>query len=244
VAPGSYEILATANSGQRLAGSVAVEASSTDVEDVTIPLSAGFRIKGRLIAEGQFGDAVLSNAAVLLTSSRPQFATATSRAVNGEFELAGVMPGEYWLQVSLPENVYVKRATLEGIDVLASLLSLKGQPQGILEVVISPNVARLEAVVLDEKQPPAPGKTVVLVPDTVVRFRSDLYHVAMTDASGRAHFEAVTPGTYKVFAWDRVENGAWRDPDFLSIYENRGMSVQLNESAAESISVRLSFTRN
>jgi len=32
-----------------------------------------------------------------------------------------------------------------------------------------------------------------------------------------------------LFAWQRVEPGAWQDPDFMSPFESRGVPVRVDE---------------
>jgi hypothetical protein len=59
------------------------------------------------------------------------------------------------------------------------------------------------------------GATVVLVPDIFLRKRSSLYKTRRTDAFGKFRFDAISPGEYKVFAWEQIENGSWTDPDVL-----------------------------
>jgi hypothetical protein len=49
----------------------------------------------------------------------------------------------------------------------------------------------------------------------------------------------VVPGDYKAFAWENVEIGAWQDPDFMRMYEDRGKPVHIPESGAASSELRL-----
>jgi hypothetical protein len=97
----------------------------------------------------------------------------------------------------------------------------------------------LDAAVQNEKQESVSSVTVVLVPDAARRQRFELYRTANTDASGRVHFENVVPGDYKVFAWEVVEGGAWQDPDFLRIHEERGKPVRVSEGGRELVDVRM-----
>ena len=42
---------------------------------------------------------------------------------------------------------------------------------------------------------------------------------------------------YKVFAWGDAENGAWFDPEFLRLYEDRGQAVRFSEGSRENLQV-------
>jgi hypothetical protein len=63
-----------------------------------------------------------------------------------------------------------------------------------------------------------------------------LYLTANVDAAGKFHLDAI-PGSYKAFAWEDVEPGAWLDPDFISHHESRGRSVRVIDGGNELIEV-------
>jgi len=133
----------------------------------------------------------------------------------------------------------VKAATMAGADSVNLILRFDGEPRGALDVLIGGNPGSLDVSAQNEKQEAMPGVTVVLVPDAPRRQRSELYRNATTDASGRIHFDNVVPGNYKVFAWESVETGAWQDPDFLRIHEERGKPVHIAEGGREMSEVRV-----
>ena len=78
---------------------------------------------------------------------------------------------------------------------------------------------------------------VILLPD--VRSRSELYRTTTTEASGRFHFDRVTPGDYKVFSWQEVEDGSWYDTDFMKANESRGIPVHINEGKTETTRIEV-----
>jgi hypothetical protein len=84
--------------------------------------------------------------------------------------------------------------------------------------------------VTNSRGEPIGNATVALVPEAPRRRRADLYRTISTDVSGRFQMQGLTPGDYKVFAWDDVEEGAWLDPEFLRAYENRGTRVRIDEA--------------
>jgi len=65
------------------------------------------------------------------------------------------------------------------------------------------------------------------------------YRQALTDASGRFTISSVTPGDYKLFAWEEIERGMYLDPDFLQSYEDSGKPVQVEEGGSLNLQVDL-----
>jgi len=47
------------------------------------------------------------------------------------------------------------------------------------------------------------------------------------DAGGEFRLSGVAPGEYKLFAWENLPNGAYRNAAFLAKHESRGLSVNL-----------------
>ena len=131
------------------------------------------------------------------------------------------------------------RLVLGEADLLNSLLRLDGPPRGSMEVVIGTDPGTLDAIVRDDCQNLVPGVRVGLVPDPARRLRSDLFRAATADADGRIHMEDIPPGDYTHFDWEEVEEGAWQDPNFLSIYKPLGRAVRIGENGRENVELRL-----
>ena len=120
-------------------------------------------------------------------------------------------------------------------DILNDGLHLNARPENPIEVVVGLNAGAIEGTVVNARQELLANRTVVLVPDVRLRQRSDLYRNVSTNTNGRFQIKGLTPGTYKLFAWERVESGAWQDPEFMRAFEGSGKSVQVNEGSNESL---------
>jgi hypothetical protein len=230
--------------GAKLAGSLLIEVGSGDTAGVTISLRPGFNVAGRIMVEGRghaAADAAVSNATIGLQSRASQLSIGAAKvALDGTFVLNGVAPGEYKLQVSgLPPHVYVKLAQLPGADLLSGPVRIEAEPQGLLDIIVSPGAGTLDATVVNERREPAFRVPVVVVPDPPLRERVDLYRTASIDESGQVRYVRLAPGSYKVFAWEDVEPGAWLDPSFLGSYERLATEVCIGERANESAVVTL-----
>ncbi len=155
---------------------------------------------------------------------------------DGSFTLDGVAPGDFRVTLQrVPPDGYVKSMRLGNADVLNDGLHLSGPPEGLLEIVIGANAGKIEGSVVNARQQAVANRTVVLVPDFRLRQRADLYKVATTDNAGLFRMQGLTPGEYKLFAWENIEPGAWQDPAFIVNYENAGRPIHIYEGTSENL---------
>ena len=109
-----------------------------------------------------------------------------------------------------------------------------------MELVLAPNAGVAAGMVQNDQQQPAPGATVVLVPQELERRdQPQYYRTATTDAAGAFSLRNLDPGQYKAFAWTDIEPGAYFDPDFLRPVENRGESITIREGSQENTKLKL-----
>jgi hypothetical protein len=106
-------------------------------------------------------------------------------------------------------------------------------------VLVSPNPATLDAMIVDEKQQPVAGALVVVVPDVTRRDRSMYFRTATTDAAGRVKMTPLSPGDYQVFATEDIEGSAWQDPNVLRQFDGRGQAVRFTEGGQQTLTVRI-----
>jgi hypothetical protein len=161
---------------------------------------------------------------------------------DGSFLLDDVGADRYTVSVNgLPEGFYLKSVRSANLDVLADGLEVGGASPAPLDVVLSPRAGQVSGTVLDGKtQKAAAGMTVVLVPQEKERGnRESFYRTATTDAAGGFTFKSLTPGEYRVYAWEEAEYGAWMDPDFLKPQESRGEAVSVPEGGRQTVPVNL-----
>ena len=160
---------------------------------------------------------------------------------NGVFQLQNVNPDLYTLSMSgLPDGLYVKGVLVNGVDTQLTGLDLSRGSVGPIDIVLSPNAGQATGLVQNEQQQPAANVTVVIVPQEAERKPLvQFYRTASTDATGRFSLVNLTPGAYRVYAWEVVESGAYMDPEFMRPFENRGEPLLIKESGKEDIQVKL-----
>ena len=258
VAPGRY--LVTASAGN-LSGRTLVEVRDRDVTNVVVSLLPGANITGRIVIERAAPaspDPAMATLRVVLRSD-PLIAGTNVNGVSpqpdGSFTITGVpASGDYRVLVAPiltgatpPEssppgippalrNLYVKSIRMGDLDVLNDRLHLESLPREPMVIVIGSNPGTLQGRVMNDRQQPAAGATVVLIHDDGLRYRVN-EKTMLSDPSGQFEFQNVAPGNYKVFAWERVETGAWQDPDFMRPFESRGVPVRVDEGGRVSAQV-------
>jgi hypothetical protein len=160
---------------------------------------------------------------------------------DGSFTLSNVSADHFNVSIyGIPDGFYVKSIRAGDDDVLANGLDLNRGAAGRIDIVLSPNAGVVEGAVQNEKQQPAAGATVVMIPQGKERLdQMSYYKTVTTDQYGRFTLKSIDPGEYKVFAWEDVESGAYMDPDFVKPVENQGSSVTIRESSRESLQLKL-----
>lgn len=236
--PGGYILSAERwENNKRLTARLPIEVGDAPLDGLNLVLSSGTTVSGTVKVEGS-GKVELGTVNILLSASGDSLSMGTvgGRIRNdGTFSIANAAPDVYQVSVSgMPEGCYVKSIRAGEDDVLARGLDLS-RAQGVpVEIVLSPAAGSLEAIVLDAKQQPAAGVTVVAVPEGARADFSQFYKYAVTDPYGRASLKGLAPGDYKLYAWEDIESNAWLDPEFRKQYERNAESLSIRESARES----------
>ena len=242
VAPGSYTIMA--QDGATMTARQVVEVGVNGLDGVSLALSAGIRLAGRVRVEGSADSKAVSGMRIFLIPQDDVVLPNSGRGVvgaDGRFELNNVSENDYLLQVDgLPHEFYIKSARLAEQDATLKPLSIRsGYAGATLELLLSPYGGHLAGTVMDDSHQPVPGATVVLVPDAEKRSIPQLYKVAETDQDGRYDLRGVPPGGYKAFAWNNIEDGAYEDPAVLAPFESMGKTVNVEEKSQNNLDLNV-----
>jgi hypothetical protein len=232
----------------RLGARVPVNVLNEDLNNVRLPLQSGTNVNGRVTIDGQLSStetaALLSKISIHLVSVPFINRLSPIPAVvdsNGVFRLTNVAPGAYRVILDGPEvprDFYVKSGRYGAADVLNSLLRVEAEEGTPMEIVLGTGMGDVEARVTRSPGVPAPGATVVLIPDPPLRGRLELFRNAETDEAGKVHIGNVIPGNYKLFAWEDIESGEWWDPEFMKVQEAGGKAIKIGEKSRESVELR------
>jgi hypothetical protein len=219
-------------------GEVALEVGTTPVEGVRVAVNAAAEVTGRVVQAGDKGPVVAGS--VEFDDGVTEIRRADFQ--NGTFSL-DLPQGRYhvYLNVDAPQQdspLLIRSATWSGRDIASEDLTIAGPGKVALDIIAAPDGGKLDGVVLDKDDAPVAGATVVLIPEAKYRTRNDRYFEVETDQYGHFDLDGVAPGEYKAFAWDDVEPGIWRDPDFVKTIESKGEPVTIKTAGHESLKLR------
>ncbi|MFN7997470.1 MAG: carboxypeptidase-like regulatory domain-containing protein [Bryobacteraceae bacterium] len=240
VLPGAYTITAVAWADRStLSATQDVDVSDSNIDNLVLVLDAGLELQGRIVAEGT-GTPNLDSVQVFLnprdTNRVNYYGGGSGTVKDGVFKLPNTQPAQYDLQIwNLPDGYWLKSLRMGDQEVKDAGMDLTHGPGAPITVTIAPNAGQIDGVVMNEQQQPAPGATVVLVPEPKLRDRRTAYKTATSDQNGRFNLKSLDPGEYKLFAWEDIEYGAYMDPDFLQPVEDRGQSITIQEGSRESV---------
>jgi len=157
---------------------------------------------------------------------------------DGQFRIDGIVPGDYRLVVvGLPEGFYLKEARSGETDLLNNSLRVTGSSPAALDLVISSKVGRVDGTVADARGQAGPGAHVVLIPDSN-RNRTELFRPVLSDATGHFAIPAVTPGDYRLVAWEFLEPFAFFDSRLILQAEEAGTKIHIAESSRQTINLK------
>jgi hypothetical protein len=103
---------------------------------------------------------------------------------------------------------------------------------------------RIDGAVTNEKQETCEGAQVTLIPTGSHRSRA-FYKFPNTDAAGKFTIQGIAPGSYKLLAWDKVDNNAvMYDPDFLRAYESAAQTIEVVPGGKQSLDLKLTLNKD
>lgn len=245
VHPGSYSLSARVQEDKTsYSAHQQLEVSGSNIENVVLNLSPDSEMAGQLRFEGQPPPG-LTEIRIFLDDPEPshiRFGPTPGGEVreDGSFTLSHVGSEIYRARVhGLPAGYYLKSVRIGDDELKEAGIDTTRGAAGPLLLTISDRAGQIEGVVLNAKQEPTPGATVVLVPEPKKRERYDAFKQVATDQYGRFILKTIEPGEYKLFAWEDVEPGEYMDPEFLKPVEERGYAVNIHEGSRESAELKL-----
>jgi Carboxypeptidase regulatory-like domain len=243
IPPGSYDLYASVpaiNAGNPgLAGRLSIDISSHDVKDISIPVRPLYELRGRIVEEGESLPEKTTIRIVPIDGRRaiPSEVTADS---SGEFSFKNLQSGSYRLDFTLPPNAFLAdvrqgQQSRYG-DNSFQLSDESAEPVQLLLRAKAPSV---EGTVVAPAGKALADTSVVLVPEKSLRGNFILYKTARAEESGQFTVTNVSPGAYKIFAWEGVLSTAWLNEDFLAKYEERGSVITVGSSATSGVRVNV-----
>jgi len=269
VAPGSYVVRAsTPTESQSFTAHQDVSVVAADVDGVKLTPQPSFTLSGHLHIEGSAAADFTQYSANLRLAELPDdpgffmsqefFGTNAPVDRLGNFEWKNVTSGNYIVQVygGDGQGFFLKSVKLGGRNIETGFTA---SGPATLDLLVSTKGGTVEgAVVLREKEKekaadtdhvsndhvnndhPVANATVVAVPEEKYRKLPDRFVTGSTDQHGRFTIRGLAPGSYTLYAWQDLEDGVYRDPDFLKSQEANGTAVKVEEDSHQTIELKLS----
>jgi hypothetical protein len=240
VVPGAYQVIAIR--GGKRATTVArmpVTIGYTAIEDLGVTLLEPVRINGRLRVEGR-PEANVSKIGIRLQPVEALLPQAIDMQVDKEsrFEAEAASREKHLLLLrNLPEDYYIRSIRVANQDATTAGVDLTyAPPLTEIDVVLGSNPGIVEGVVIAGSNVAA-RRVVTLVPDPPEPNQPWRTQQATSDAFGRFRFGGLSPGSYRIHAWNELQADQYGDPNFLRHFESKGVPVEVREGITAHVEV-------
>jgi len=224
--PGDYSVGARVVVGElRVFARVKLNVAA-DVSGLDLAMSPPFEISGRakVLEEGAPVD--LGKFRLQLRGEGiATFEVASDAA--GQFTTSRLPPGSYSIQTikGMPESCYLREVRWGG-QAISGEEAFEVAAAGQLEFVLSRTAGFIAGTVVDDKEKPLPAAIVSLVATDGKSPPAK----QVVDGQGAFRFSSVRPGTYKLFAWEEIDDDLWPDPEFWKRFEGVASEVTVSPS--------------
>jgi hypothetical protein len=131
---------------------------------------------------------------------------------------------------------YLKTVKVGGQPVVNNVLDLSYAVA--LDVVLANDSGSVTGKVEKSSGEPVASARVTVVPADNSP-RRDLYKSATSGADGTYTISNLPPGSYRVFAFEEVEQNAWMDVDFRRPFDSQGANLEIKETNAPTVNLRV-----
>jgi len=236
--PGNYLVVAQATAnGTEYRGAQRVTVGGTDAPEITIPLESGVELSGKVSVEGPGAASQHPSSVSLSPGDNLPWNAPPPRAnveKDGTFKFSSVAPGVWDINAGpIPPGGYIKSMRLGDQDVLTEDMLVRSGAKDRLNIVIGTQGASFEGDVRQGENP-VPNAAVLLFPDGKYKRVLSLVSLAASDEKGHFEMKGLTPGEYKLYAFEELARNALEDPELLKPYEKSGLPLPLKEGPNDS----------
>ncbi len=196
---------------------------SADPGDITVALAPAVDLKGQVRAEG-FEQ---NEFKVTLTSPDvPHQPITATTGPQGRFTLEQVPPGIWDINAEpVPPGGFIKSMRLGKQDVLTEEMEIGAGTDGALNIVISARGGKVKGEVADPSLAGKRAMLVMLAPAGKFARVMSFFAFAQSEADGKFDLRGLTPGTYKLLAFEEPPPGDPRNPDLIAKLEGEAVEV-------------------
>jgi len=222
-----------------------------DIDNLTLTGSAGGKVSGRVIVEGEAPpkmSSVIVSVRQLLRNQPSPVVLGLQRSnrepgvkEDGTFVAENVF-GRARFQVTLPDGWMLKAITREGRDIAEAPIELgSGEALNDVEVIISSRVTVVGGRLEDDRKLPIRDATVVVFDADTEKWFESSRRVRATrpDQDGQWQVKGLPSGEYLAVALDYVEDGAWNDPEYLDALKQDAVRVTISDGSSQTVALKL-----
>ncbi len=220
--PGPYVLVASASAASGEYWAVEKIELPPGGQEITVQAERGTELAGRVEVEGNEPSPHAFRVSLLPSGYPPgRHEVQAETQPDGAFALSGVTPGNWDINVKpVPAGGFVKSIRLGDRDVASGSLTIETGMHGPLRVVMSTRGAVVRGTVVI---PPGVARiaraAVLLAPGGERAGELSLYALGTADDAGHFEFTGVTPGRYRIYAFEELDRAAYEDPGFLKPFE-------------------------
>ena len=250
VRSGAYELYAlfqdrSGSTTKYYVARTAIDVGLEDLGGIALVLRSGIDLTGTV----RYGSAVARPATPLRIQLRPKVVLPTwptsslsgTVSADGTFSIPNVPELQYAISVSpVGSNSYVADIVQGRSSILdRGILIVDRRLPDTLEVSVQSPPATVSGTVAALPQQLAAGVTITLVPEDDRRENFTLYKRTLATSSGSFSFMDITPGRYKLFAWESIPNGAELSREFMEPYKDDATEIVAASGNTSSVGLRL-----
>jgi len=226
--------------------SVPITIAGEDIAGLSVTLTSGHRMTGRVVITGAdpdprvFGALRISVLEATAGISATMLAASAPVAEDGTFEVRGLM-GRRYVRVSRLNRWALESVRARGIDVTDEGIEIRDGVEGV-EVIVTTQPTQLSGVVTDASGKLVPDAAVIIFPEDRDRRRGPFNRFvtsARTGTDGTFSVRALPPATYFAVAVPMQSDGEWAETDQLERLVPHAIRFTLAAGESKTLGLRL-----
>jgi hypothetical protein len=246
--PGTY-VLEARSMSEKESASREVVIDGPDVAGISLTLSEGVTVRGRIVFDTETPPEDLRPSQVFVGATLLDHQSGGMGTTGGppvarddwSFELRGLR-GRGFIRAGSPtEDWQIKRVRREAVDVTDTPLDFSSDIDNI-EIQLTNRVTTVSGSVTTDRNAVALDATVILFADDDGKWGPHSRFIESTrpDQQGQFKIRGLPPGKYVAIAVEYLEPGDERDPELLAGWRRQGTSLTLSEGEARTLDLKLS----